>query len=350
MGPKHVMSAWGKILMGRAPTLSIEITRECPLRCPGCYAYGEEHLGGAVTLRDVSDFRGAALIDGILSLVDRHRPLHVSLVGGEPLVRFRELDVVLPRLAGRGVHTQVVTSAVRPVPIGWRDIPRLNISVSVDGLPSEHDVRRAPATYDRILKHIDGHAVTIHCTVTGQQVQRDGYLTEFVEFWAAQPSVKRIWMSLYTPQVGEASPERLSPADRDRAVAELLRLRTRHAKLDMPASVLRAYSRPPENPESCIFARVTKTVSADLTTPVTPCQFGGRPDCTSCGCMASAALAAVGHHRLAGVVPVSAVFDASLRVGAVANRLRDAVSFTKAPPSIPAPAKVVGSAAPAPEA
>ena len=31
--------------------LSIEITRECPLHCPGCYAYGDTHLGGSVTLR-----------------------------------------------------------------------------------------------------------------------------------------------------------------------------------------------------------------------------------------------------------------------------------------------------------
>jgi len=37
--------------------LSIEITRECPLSCPGCYAYGETHLGGEVTLRDLHDLR-----------------------------------------------------------------------------------------------------------------------------------------------------------------------------------------------------------------------------------------------------------------------------------------------------
>ena len=347
MGPRHVVSAWGKILLGRTPTLSIEITRECPLRCPGCYAYGDEHLGGGVTLRDVSDFRGQALVDGILSLVDRHRPLHVSLVGGEPLVRFRELDRVLPLLAARGVHTQVVTSAVRPLPLGWRDIPRLNISVSVDGLPAEHDVRRAPATYDRILKHIEGHTVTIHCTVTRQQVQRDGYLAEFIDFWSARPSVKRIWMSLYTPQVGEESAERLRHADRDRAVAELLTLRRRYPKLDIPESAIRAYARPPENPESCIFARVTKTVSADLTSAVTPCQFGGRPDCASCGCMASAALAAVGHHRLLGLVPVSAVFDASLRVGAAVNRLRRPQGASA--PARPVVDRAVGPVSPAPE-
>src|SRR4051794_22100818 len=61
-----IVRSWGRILSGYAPSLSIEITRECPLRCPGCYAFGDEHLGGGgITLRDVRDFKGQALIDGI---------------------------------------------------------------------------------------------------------------------------------------------------------------------------------------------------------------------------------------------------------------------------------------------
>src|SRR5207244_6475365 len=66
-----ILSAWGRILTGRSPVLSIEITRECPLRCPGCYAYGDDHLGGDLTLRDVRDFKGQALVDGVMALVDR---------------------------------------------------------------------------------------------------------------------------------------------------------------------------------------------------------------------------------------------------------------------------------------
>ena len=114
-----IFTAWGRILAGYRPSLSIEITRECPLRCPGCYAYGDEHLGGDVTLRQVSDFKGQELIDGSSTLIDEHKPLHVSIVGGEPLVRFRELNTILPRLAERGIYTQLVTSAVRPIPIEW---------------------------------------------------------------------------------------------------------------------------------------------------------------------------------------------------------------------------------------
>ena len=155
-----------------------------------------------------------ALVDGIIELVDRLQPLHVSLVGGEPLVRYRELDVLLPQLAARGLFVQVVTSAVRPIPAAWASIPRLQICVSIDGLQPEHDARRTPATYDRILKHIEGHQITVHCTVTRQQTAREGYLEEFVRTWSANPNVRSIWMSLYTPQVGETSPERLTPADR----------------------------------------------------------------------------------------------------------------------------------------
>src|SRR5215217_7474824 len=111
-----IFSAWGRILAGYTPALSIEITRECPLRCPGCYAYGDEHLSGGITLREVRDYTGQALIAGVLDLVDRHRPLHVSIVGGEPLVRCRELNTLLPVLVERGIYVQLVTSAVREIP------------------------------------------------------------------------------------------------------------------------------------------------------------------------------------------------------------------------------------------
>ncbi len=323
-----VLTAWGRILSGYTPALSIEITRECPLRCPGCYAYGDEHLGGDLTLREVSDFKGQALIDGVLGLVDRHRPLHLSIVGGEPLVRYRELDVLLPILADRGVSVQLVTSAVREIPAAWHGLRELSIVVSIDGLQPEHDVRRAPATYERILKHIAGHSITVHCTVTRQQVHRPGYIEDFLRFWSARTEVEKIWISLYTPQVGEMSAERLSPADREQVVHDLLALRLRYPKLDLPKGLIEAYADPPQSPDECIFARTTTTISADLTTKITPCQFGGTPDCSSCGCIASAGLAALGRHHVFGFIPVGSLFSGSLKVGETVRKLRPAASAT----------------------
>ena len=307
--------------------MSIEITRECPLRCPGCYAYGDNHLGGDVTLREVRDFKGQALIDGVLALVDRYRPLHLSIVGGEPLVRFRELDVLLPVLAERGIYVQLVTSAVRQIPGQWRGLRRLSIVVSIDGLPAEHDVRRAPATYDRILKHIAGHTITVHCTATRQLTTRAGYLDEFLRIWSERPEVEKIWISLYTPQVGEISDERLRPADRDRVVADLFALRLRYPKLALPKGLLEVYARPPESPQDCVFARTTLTFSADLKTRVSPCIFGGAPDCSNCGCIASAGLAAVARHQLLGFIPIGSLFRSSLKVGQHVKRLRPAAAY-----------------------
>jgi MoaA/NifB/PqqE/SkfB family radical SAM enzyme len=318
-----IFRAWGRILQGYRPALSVEITRECPLRCPGCYAYGDDHLGGAVTLRQVSDFKGQELIDRFFELIDHHRPLHVSIVGGEPLVRYRELNEILPRLAERGVYTQVVTSAVRPIPEEWAALPRFQLVVSIDGLQPEHDERRKPATYDRVLKHIVGQQITVHCTVTRQQVQRDGYLDQFVQFWSDNPHTRRIWVSLYTPQIGEQSPEMLLPEDRERVVAALMHLRTQHPKLTMPKGMIQVYNRPPQHPGECTFAQTTTCVSADFKRQISPCQFGGNPDCTNCGCIASAGLEAVARHRLQGGIRVGAIFDQSLRIGRTMRRFRD---------------------------
>ncbi len=318
-----IITAWGRILRGYRPALSIEITRECPLRCPGCYAYGDQHLGGDLTLRQVTDYKGQELSDRVLAIVDEEKPVHVSIVGGEPLVRYRELQQILPRLAARGIYTQLVTSAVRPIPEEFASIPRLQLVVSIDGLQPEHDVRRTPATYDRILKHIVGQKITVHCTVTRQQVQREGYLEEFVRFWSGNPHTRQIWVSLYTPQVGEVADEILTPHDRERVVAALMTLRTKYTKLTMPEGLVKQYAKPPQSPDECVFAQTTSCISADFEHRITPCQFGGTPDCSQCGCVASAALAAVGAHRLPGGLRVGAIFETSLKIGRVMRDRRE---------------------------
>ena len=333
MKKSEVVHAWGRILTGRAPSLSIEITKECPLRCPGCYAFDAAHLGGGTELRQLSDFKGDELVSRVLALLDQHKPLHVSLVGGDPMVRYRELEQLIPQIESRGIHTQVVTSAFRTIPAAWQQYKKLNVVVSIDGLPAEHDVRRKPATYERILKSIQGARVTIHCTVTSQIADRPGYLEEFMRFWSARPEIAKIWFSLFTPQSGATDPEILSPRQRAVTIDTFRRLARQYPLLDMPEPVLRELEHPPTNPDECIFARTTQTISADLTTRITPCQFGGDPDCSQCGCIASMGLAAVGHFPLVAGLTAGHVFMASDRLGRRWKALRDAL----APPAAPAP-------------
>lgn len=350
MKKSDIFRAWGTILAGRAPSLSIEITKECPLRCPGCYAFDTAHLGGGQLLRELSDYRGDRLVSGVLELVDRHRPVHVSLVGGDPLVRYRELEALLPEMERRGVYTQIVTSAFRVIPAHWKQYRDVNVVVSVDGLPAEHDVRRKPATYERILASIRDARVTIHCTITAQIVDRPGYLDEFLAFWSRQPQAAQVWFSIFTPQRGARDPEILSAGQRTAVVSQLRELRQKYAILEMPDSLLDQFAAPPHDPESCIFARTTETISADLRTRITPCQFGGQPDCSQCGCIASMALAAVGQHKLIGPLTAGRVFLASDAVGKRLRRLREkpqaaASPFTVLPSSQaeePARKKIAG--------
>jgi sulfatase maturation enzyme AslB (radical SAM superfamily) len=315
----QIIKAWGKILTGQFPSLSIEITRECPLRCPGCYAYEPVHLGSNGPLRSLADFKSQELIDGVLALVEKHRPLHLSIVGGEPLVRFRELNTLLPILSERGVGVQLVTSAVRKIPAEWAEIKDLHLAVSIDGLEADHDARRKPATYKRILENIKGHQVTVHCTITSQMTHQLGYFEQFLEFWTPKPEVKRVWFSIFTPQMGATDAEILTREERETVLAELAALRPRFPKLDLLDSVIEGLRNPPGSPADCIFSQTTVNYTADLKTRISPCQFGGNPDCSQCGCYASAGLKAVGSYKLFGAVEVGRIFRASSKVGSLAR-------------------------------
>jgi MoaA/NifB/PqqE/SkfB family radical SAM enzyme len=232
----------------------------------------------------------------------------LSIVGGDPLVRYRELGVLLPALECRGVHVQLVTSAFRPLPADWSKLPHLNIVVSVDGLQPEHDARRSPATYARVLANIAGHRVSVHWTVTAQTVRRPSYIREFMDFWTPRSEAKRVWVSLFTPQKGEQVAETLTPQQRRFVIEELQRIRPEYPKLDMTEDIIGELAHPPQSPKECVFARATETISADLKTRVTPCQFGGTPDCAQCGCIASMGLAHVGHIRLAPGMSLGQIF------------------------------------------
>jgi sulfatase maturation enzyme AslB (radical SAM superfamily) len=329
---RDLLESWGKLLRGKTPLLSIEVTRECPLRCPGCYAYTDGHAGAGANLRDMRDFQGGALVQGILALVDRHDPIHVSLVGGEPLVRHRELSEVLPILSARGVVSLVVTSGVLPIPPAWTQLPRVLVAVSVDGLPRHHDERRHPATYDRILRNIEGCQVYVHWTVVRAQAEQPGYFEEYLAFWDARPEVRGILVSLYSPQRGECSPEMLPAQGRAELAQRLHDLSQTYKKLLAPQYLTDAFVRPPDSAAHCLYASMSRNYSADLATPVEPCVLGGQPDCAQCGCAIGAALHGVQDISVVGPLRVRHLVRCTTGVASMLTRLRGA----------PDPARITG--------
>jgi hypothetical protein len=238
------------------------------------------------------------------------------------MVRHRELSRILPELAARGIYSMIVTSGIIPIPLEWMSLPRFTAAVSIDGLPEDHNVRRHPATYERILGNIAGRTVNVHWTITAQMLARPGYLEEYVRFWNERAEVRSIWVSLYTPQRGEQSAEQLSASQRALVARELPRLQAEFPKLLTPQGYADALLHPPASPQQCTFSRLSKNYSADLKTRVEPCVFGGDPDCSQCGCSASAAAHFVSEYRVVGPLKAKHLLHGSMRVGSAVARLQ----------------------------
>jgi len=129
-------------------------------------------------------------------------------------------------------------------------------------------------------------------------------------------------VSLYSPQIGEESAERLTPEDRERVARELPQLGRLYPKLLLPEGMGRAFVKPPESPNDCLFSKMSTNYSADLRTHVEPCVFGGTPDCSQCGCSISSALHWIRDVKIAGPVKVGHLVRASLSVGSAMRRLQ----------------------------
>jgi hypothetical protein len=80
-----------------ADLLSIEFTRDCPLRWSGCYAFEAVDFGGT-KLRQPYDLQGDRPVSNVLAVIDENKPFHVALVEEYPPVLFSELELLLPQV------------------------------------------------------------------------------------------------------------------------------------------------------------------------------------------------------------------------------------------------------------
>jgi hypothetical protein len=236
-------------------------------------------------------------------------------------MRHRELSRILPALSERGIYSLVVTSGVIPIPHEWLSLRMLTVAVSVDGNPEDHNLRRAPATYERILRNISGRRVNIHWTVVRKNVESAGYMSRYLDFWSAQPEVDRIWVSVYTPQHGEESAERLTPENRRQLAQYFDSVGGRYPKLSMHRGLTDAFLHPPSAPSDCLFSKLSVNYTADLRTRVEPCVFGGTPECTECGCSISMGLHWLGEYQVAGPLQAKHLIRGSLSIGRLSNRI-----------------------------
>lgn len=139
-----------------------------------------------------------------------------------------------------------------------------------DGNPEDHNVRRKPATYDRILRNVKGAKVNIHWTVGRQNIEIPGYMDRYLQFWNAQPEVDRIWVSVYTPQLNEDSAERLTDDNRHAVAGYFASVARAYPKLSMHKGPMDAFINPPATPAECLFSKLSVNYTADLRSRVEP--------------------------------------------------------------------------------
>jgi len=153
-------------------------------------------------------------------------------------------------------------------------------------------------------------------------LQRLEYLEEYVSFWNTREEVDHVWVSLYTPQMGEQSAEMLTPADREFVARELPRLRKIYPKLLINDGIGQAFVNPPTEPKDCLFAKMSVNYSADFKTRVEPCVFGGTPDCSQCGCAISSALHWIKDIKAVGPVRIDHLVRGSMKIGTAVQKVR----------------------------
>ena len=130
-------------------------------------------LGGGVTLRDLHDRKGQELIDGVLEVVDRLRPLHLSLLSeATRLSGIASSKLMIPAIASIGEFTSRLSPARSgPLRRVGRHSLTMNVVVSIDGLQPEHDVATRTGDLRSNPENIAGQKITIHCTITGQMMK-----------------------------------------------------------------------------------------------------------------------------------------------------------------------------------
>ena len=167
-------------------------------------------------------------IDGVLALVDRHQPLHVSIVGGEPLVRYRELNTLLPALAARhpraAGHQRRARNPRRMA--RHRRSCRSWCRSTACSRSTTSAARRRPTIGSSSTSPDTDHRALHGHPAAGEPPGLSRGVPRILV--GAQEPVEKIWVSLYTPQIGEVSEERLRPADRERVIADLRALRLRY--------------------------------------------------------------------------------------------------------------------------
>jgi MoaA/NifB/PqqE/SkfB family radical SAM enzyme len=267
---------------------SIDVSKECNLRCRHCYFFEQ-------------DYEGELTVDEWIEKLETLRRttsrtefpfFQCTWVGGEPLIRKDLIE------RGRKYfrHNTVVTNGTIPLP----DWPDVHFYISIDGDEKTHEhIRKKKGIYQRAMRNLAEHPeleVTIAYCITRDNAH---CIEEAVVDWA-RAGAARMTFDFYTPIETIEEPLFLPLEERDRVLDELLALKRVYGDFFvlperafrlMKSDVCRQVT------DDCLFAKKSFALGPDGT-PKPKCMMGEKADCDRCGCVVPFYLASLVDRRL----------------------------------------------------
>ncbi|MBW2383622.1 MAG: radical SAM protein [Deltaproteobacteria bacterium] len=173
----------------------VNVTNHCNLRCRHCFVFRDGNPNDAE-----GEMKPDRLLRELRRLRDRHGIRTMLWMGGEPMLRWRLIEVGLT-LFQRNTITTNGTIALKDLG------PNLTYVVSLDGPREVNDSVRGEGTFDKVMKTIsaipDGFrpTVMVQCVLHRENQHR---LEELVQVLLPTP-VQGLTFSFYVPRAGEVS-------------------------------------------------------------------------------------------------------------------------------------------------
>ena len=157
---------------GDLPTLVLDVTTKCNMRCEHCYAFLDVPAAPLTVVKDALD---QAYELGVT---------HYVLMGGEPIAEPKRLEFVLTHCHPDESYINITTNgwAMTRKRIRWlkeRQVDKLAVSLD-SGIAAEHDAIRRPGSFERTTRMVgealeEGLIVSLDVVVTHESLYSEGF-------------------------------------------------------------------------------------------------------------------------------------------------------------------------------
>lgn len=151
-------------------SIVIIITRHCNLRCSHCnvHEWLDTKTEGFVDVQKIKNF-----IEKLKKIGKKH--FSIQFIGGEVLTVFDRLSNLIEELKD---HSLTTTTNLVNLPKNHEILRHLKISVSLDGIPEDHNQIRGIGTFEKTYKNIDilireGHEICVQSALPNEYFNQD---------------------------------------------------------------------------------------------------------------------------------------------------------------------------------